>query len=46
MNIHTDAVYSHAGYDVIIDFLSEVKSPKAVEITAYHGFGWNFLRRV
>ena len=37
--IHTNIVYRHTGYDIIIYFRSEV-------IGASDGFGWNFSRTV
>ena len=40
-DIHTDIVYSHTGYDIIIYFQS-----KTVENTTSDGFGWNTSRRV
>ena len=44
MDIHTEIVYSHTGYDVISYFRSEVMAKKTDENTASDGVGWNFSR--
>ena len=46
-NLHAGLVDNHTGYDITIDFRSDVIDVrKTVENVASDGFRWNFARRV